>query len=210
MVSDCFSGASSFLSQCIPYLITISTDLEPSVRVKANQQLTEHSGRYGHFVQVGSVACAAALTSDPCCPADHTHGWHQEIVRVPEAPVWGESTWVTRRLCATADDCLLPSLAQTEARGFMEQNSSHTSLLAHVYSLVRSNKQHRRAMLRAVLRYFEDYEVSGLIASCPPPLMPLALSTAEEPPGAAALPVGQPGLLPLCHAGGASLRCTQC
>lgn len=38
--------------QCVPYLITISTDPETSVRVKANQQLTEHSSRYGHFVQV--------------------------------------------------------------------------------------------------------------------------------------------------------------
>lgn len=38
--------------QCVPYLITISTDPETSVRVKANQQLTDHSSRYGHFVQV--------------------------------------------------------------------------------------------------------------------------------------------------------------
>lgn len=38
--------------QCIPYLITISTDPESTVRIKANQQLTEHSSRYGHFVQV--------------------------------------------------------------------------------------------------------------------------------------------------------------
>ena len=38
--------------QCIPYLITISTDPEPSIRIKANQHLSEHSSRYGHFVQV--------------------------------------------------------------------------------------------------------------------------------------------------------------
>ena len=40
--------------QCVPYLITISTDPESSIRVKANQQLSEHSTRYGHFVQVHS------------------------------------------------------------------------------------------------------------------------------------------------------------
>ena len=41
--------------QCVPYLITISTDPESSIRVKANQHLSEHSSRYGHFVQVLTV-----------------------------------------------------------------------------------------------------------------------------------------------------------
>ena len=50
-------------------------------------------------------------------------------------------------------------LVQGEARGFTEVGSSPTALLAHLYSLLRSNKQHRRAFLRALLRYFEDYEV---------------------------------------------------
>ena len=50
-------------------------------------------------------------------------------------------------------------LIQGEARGFTEVGSSPTALLAHLYSLLRSNKQHRRAFLRALLRYFEDYEV---------------------------------------------------
>ena len=54
--------------QCIPYLITISTDPEPSVRVKANQQLSEHSSRYGHFVQVSHTlphSNLRPLTPDP-------------------------------------------------------------------------------------------------------------------------------------------------
>ena len=60
-------------------------------------------------------------------------------------------------LCSLSQ--LTLSLIQREARGFTEVGSSLTALLAHLYSLLRSNKQHRRAFLRALLRYFEDYEV---------------------------------------------------
>lgn len=50
--------------QCIPYLITISTDPESSIRIKANQHLSEHSSRYGHFVQV-LLTFERDLNSDP-------------------------------------------------------------------------------------------------------------------------------------------------
>ncbi|CAI8012871.1 Nipped-B-like protein [Geodia barretti] len=127
--------------QCIPYLITISTDPESSIRIKANQHLSEHSSRYGHFVQTTLMAGV-------------------------------KKSYTFHRL-----------LFGGEARGFTEVGSSPTALLAHLYSLLRSNKQHRRAFLRALLRYFEDYERNSLgmllyvadnLAYCP-------YSTLEEP-----------------------------
>ena len=36
----------------MPYLIAMSTDSEQTVKVKADQQLSDHSSRYGHFMQV--------------------------------------------------------------------------------------------------------------------------------------------------------------
>ena len=49
---------------------------------------------------------------------------------------------------------------QDTCRGYNTDNlGNHLSYLSHIYSLVRSTKQHRRAFLKALLRYFEDYEV---------------------------------------------------
>lgn len=39
--------------QCVPYLIAMSTDSEPAIKLKADQQLTECSNRFGGFMQVG-------------------------------------------------------------------------------------------------------------------------------------------------------------
>ena len=38
--------------QCVPHLITLSTDSEQQIRLKAEQQLTEYSSRFGGFMQV--------------------------------------------------------------------------------------------------------------------------------------------------------------
>ena len=55
---------------------------------------------------------------------------------------------------------ILHSLHQGVVRGHTDSATSPQSLLGHVYSLIRSNKQHRRAFLRALLRHFENYEVN--------------------------------------------------
>jgi cohesin loading factor subunit SCC2 len=127
--------------QCVPYLITISTDPETSVRVKANQQLSEHSSRYGHFVQTTLMA-----------GVKKSYAFHNLL--------FGD-----------------------EARGYLESGSSPAALLSHLYSLIRSNKQHRRALLRALLRYFEDYERNplGLLLYLADNLAYLPYSTLEEP-----------------------------
>lgn len=38
--------------QCVPYLIALSTDSEQQVKIKAEQQLTEYTNRYGGIMQV--------------------------------------------------------------------------------------------------------------------------------------------------------------
>ena len=38
--------------QCVPHLITLSTDSEQQIRLKAEQQLSEYSSRFGGFMQV--------------------------------------------------------------------------------------------------------------------------------------------------------------
>ena len=55
---------------------------------------------------------------------------------------------------------ILYFLDQGVVRGHTDSVTSPQSLLGHVYSLIRSNKQHRRAFLRALLRHFENYEVN--------------------------------------------------
>ena len=38
--------------QCVPYLICMGTDFDPSIRVKADQQLQEIDKKYPGFIQV--------------------------------------------------------------------------------------------------------------------------------------------------------------
>ena len=52
------------------------------------------------------------------------------------------------------------SLSQSTPRGYSDQTGS--SLLSHLYTLVRSSKPQRRGFLQAVLRPFEDYESNSL------------------------------------------------
>ena len=55
------------------------------------------------------------------------------------------------------------SVRQDVSRGCTDSATNPQGMLAHVYSLIRSNKQHRRAFLKALLRYFEDYEVRSTL-----------------------------------------------
>ena len=38
--------------QCVPYLMAMSTDPDQTIKVKADQHLTDHTSRYGHLMQV--------------------------------------------------------------------------------------------------------------------------------------------------------------
>ena len=39
-------------TQCVPYLMAMSTDPDSSIKVKADQHLTDHTSRYGPLMQV--------------------------------------------------------------------------------------------------------------------------------------------------------------
>ena len=43
----------SALFQCVPYLISMGSDTDPNIRVKADQQLAEIDKKYPGFIQVG-------------------------------------------------------------------------------------------------------------------------------------------------------------
>lgn len=128
-------------AQCVPYLIAMSTDSEQTVKVKADQQLSDHSSRYGHFMQ--SQLMAGVKKSFK----------FQQV---------------------TAGDVV---------RGCTDNATNPQSVLAHTYSLIRSNKQNRRAFLRALLRHFEDYEKNplGLLLYLADNLAYFPYNTLEEP-----------------------------
>eukprot|EP00731_Ephydatia_muelleri_P018474 Em0011g514a len=107
-------------AQCVPYLIAMSTDPEAAIRIKAEQQLTEHSSKYGQIMQSHLIAGV-------------------------------KRSYMFLRL-ASSD----------LVRGCTEHPTASQSVLAHVYTLVRSNKQHRRAFLKALLRHFEELEKTSL------------------------------------------------
>ncbi|XP_069819184.1 nipped-B-like protein isoform X2 [Dendropsophus ebraccatus] len=102
--------------QCVPYLIAMGTDPEPSMRNKADQQLVEIDKKYTGFIHMKAVAgikmsylVQQAITSDP------------------------------KRM----------------VRGF-RQDETTSALCSHLYSMIRSNRQHRRAFLIALLNLFDD------------------------------------------------------
>ena len=47
----------------MPYLIAMSSEQESPMKVKADQQLSEHTGRYGHFMQVPVCVCVCVCVS---------------------------------------------------------------------------------------------------------------------------------------------------
>ena len=53
----CLHVRNTIFLQCVPYLIAMSTDSESSVKLKADQQLSDHCSRYGHFMQVCTQCC---------------------------------------------------------------------------------------------------------------------------------------------------------
>ncbi|KAL2091754.1 hypothetical protein ACEWY4_011552 [Coilia grayii] len=102
--------------QCVPYLIAMGTDPEPTMRNKADQQLVEIDKKYTGFIHMKAAA-----------------GMKMSY-QVQEA-----------------------IMAQRKGviRGF-RQEESVSALCSHLYSMVRSNRQHRRAFLISLLNLFDD------------------------------------------------------
>ncbi|KAM6037251.1 nipped-B-like protein [Chlamydotis macqueenii] len=102
--------------QCVPYLIAMGTDPEPSMRNKADQQLVEIDKKYAGFIHMKAVAGMKM-----------SYHVQQAINTCPKDPV----------------------------RGFRHDESSN-ALCSHLYSMIRGNRQHRRAFLISLLNLFDD------------------------------------------------------
>ncbi|XP_074851746.1 nipped-B-like protein isoform X3 [Carettochelys insculpta] len=102
--------------QCVPYLIAMGTDPEPSMRNKADQQLVEIDKKYTGFIHMKAVAGMKM-----------SYQVQQAINTCPKNPV----------------------------RGFRHDESS-SALCSHLYSMIRGNRQHRRAFLISLLNLFDD------------------------------------------------------
>ncbi|XP_018103571.1 NIPBL, cohesin loading factor L homeolog isoform X1 [Xenopus laevis] len=102
--------------QCVPYLIAMGTDPEPSMRNKSDQQLIEIDKKYTGFIHMKAVAGI------------------KMSYQVQQA---------------------INSNANQIVRGF-RQDESNSALCSHLYSMIRSNRQHRRAFLISLLNLFDD------------------------------------------------------
>ncbi|XP_056146171.1 nipped-B-like protein A isoform X2 [Lampris incognitus] len=102
--------------QCVPYLIAMGTDPEPSMRNKADQQLVEIDKKYTGFIHMKAVA-----------------GMKMSY-QVQQA---------------------IASSHKTIIRGF-RQDETHSALCSHLFTMVRGNRQHRRAFLISLLNLFDD------------------------------------------------------
>ncbi|XP_057687450.1 nipped-B-like protein A isoform X1 [Corythoichthys intestinalis] len=102
--------------QCVPYLIAMGTDPEPSMRNKADQQLVEIDKKYTGFIHMKAVAGMKMSFN------------------------LQQSIEMSRR---------------TIIRGF-RQDETHSALCSHLFSMIRTNRQHRRAFLISLLNLFDD------------------------------------------------------
>uniref|UniRef100_A0A8C9ZB54 Nipped-B protein n=1 Tax=Sander lucioperca TaxID=283035 RepID=A0A8C9ZB54_SANLU len=106
--------------QCVPYLIAMGTDPEPSMRNKSDQQLVEIDKKYTGFIHMKAVAGMKM-----------SYNLQQAI----------------------------ESSRRTIIRGF-RQDETHSALCSHLFTMIRGNRQHRRAFLISLLNLFDDSSVS--------------------------------------------------
>ncbi|XP_051973110.1 nipped-B-like protein B isoform X2 [Xyrauchen texanus] len=102
--------------QCVPYLIAMGTDSEPTMRNKSDQQLVEIDKKYTGFIHMKAVAGMKM-----------SYQVQQAIMGSQESVI----------------------------RGF-RQDESTAALCSHLYTMVRGNRQHRRAFLISLLNLFDD------------------------------------------------------
>ncbi|XP_016412088.1 nipped-B-like protein B isoform X4 [Sinocyclocheilus rhinocerous] len=102
--------------QCVPYLIAMGTDSEPTMRNKADQQLVEIDKKYTGFIHMKAVAGM-------------------------------KMSYQVQQAIVDSKDMLI--------RGF-RQDETNTALCSHLYTMVRGNRQHRRAFLISLLNLFDD------------------------------------------------------
>uniref|UniRef100_A0AAY4E5F7 Nipped-B protein n=1 Tax=Denticeps clupeoides TaxID=299321 RepID=A0AAY4E5F7_9TELE len=102
--------------QCVPYLIAMGTDPEPTMRNKADQQLVEIDKKYTGFIHMKAVAGM-------------------------------KMSYQVQQAIMTSKCAII--------RGF-RQDETHSALCSHLFTMVRGNRQHRRAFLISLLNLFDD------------------------------------------------------
>ncbi|KAK9532406.1 hypothetical protein VZT92_009788 [Zoarces viviparus] len=102
--------------QCVPYLIAMGTDPEPTMKNKSDQQLVEIDKKYTGFIHMKAVAGLKMSYQV------------QQAINGSKGAV---------------------------IRGFRHDDTD-ISLCSHLYTLVRGNRQYRRAFLISLLNLFDD------------------------------------------------------
>ncbi|XP_042588885.1 nipped-B-like protein B isoform X3 [Cyprinus carpio] len=108
--------------QCVPYLIAMGTDSEPTMRNKADQQLVEIDKKYTGFIHMKAVAGM-------------------------------KMSYQVQQAIVDSKDIVI--------RGFRQDETS-AALCSHLYTMVRGNRQHRRAFLISLLNLFDDNSKSDV------------------------------------------------
>lgn len=102
--------------QCVPYLIAMGTDPEPTMKNKADNQLVEIDKKYSGFIHMKAVAGLKMSYQV------------QQAINASKTAI---------------------------VRGFRHDDKD-SALCSHLYSMVRGNRQHRRAFLISLLNLFDD------------------------------------------------------
>ncbi|XP_060926910.1 nipped-B-like protein A isoform X2 [Limanda limanda] len=102
--------------QCVPYLIAMGTDPEPSMRNKSDQQLLEIDKKYTGFIHMKAVAGMKMSYN------------LQQAINLSRKGI---------------------------IRGF-RKDETHSALCAHLFTMIRGNRQHRRAFLISLLNLYDD------------------------------------------------------
>lgn len=117
---------------CVPYLIAMTTDPEKKIQSKALSQLTSLQKAHPNFVQTKSIVGINV-------------SFHlQSIIKRAE---------LNAKMATAA--AMAPDPSMRVIRGFTEHTET-LSLNHHLYSLLRSNKNNRRAFLQQILKMFDD------------------------------------------------------
>lgn len=117
---------------CVPYLIAMTTDPEKKIQSKALNQLTSLQKAHPNFVQTKSIVGINV-------------SFHLQSI-IKRAELMSKA--------ATAATPTIDPIARI-IRGFSEQTET-LSLNHHLYSLLRTNKNNRRAFLQQILKMFDD------------------------------------------------------
>ncbi|XP_071952064.1 nipped-B-like protein A isoform X2 [Antedon mediterranea] len=102
--------------QCVPYLVCAGSDSEASIRIKADQQLSDIDSRYPGFIHMKAIAGI------------------RTALRLQK---------------------LLNGHRKEPLRGMRVQENV-VSLCTHLYSMIRSHRQHRRALLLSLLHLYDE------------------------------------------------------